>query len=297
MLETIDAKIIANKINATYKDKKAINNTDGANLPDSAVISAVLDVLFQILFPGFFGDKVTSAELSGRTESLLHKASGMLCPEISRVVNCRKRNLCVKGKIRPVCEKDICRQLLSALPVIRSQLKTDISAAFDNDPAAKSFEDIILSYPGLSAIATHRIAHELYRLNVPLIPRIMSERAHARTGIDIHPGAKIGTYFFIDHGTGVVIGETAEIGRRVTMYQGVTIGALNPLRDKEKKSGKRHPTIQDNVVIYAGATILGGGTVIGRNAVIGGNVWLVESVPPDTTVLSALPDNKIIKKL
>jgi serine O-acetyltransferase len=165
------------------------------------------------------------------------------------------------------------------LAAIRALLAEDVEAAFEGDPAAKSYAEIVAAYPAVWAIATYRVAHELYGLGVPLVPRIMAEHAHARTGIDIHPGAKIGRRFFIDHGTGVVIGETAEIGDRVVIYQGVTLGALAPRAGQVLRGVKRHPTIEDDVTLYAGATILGGETVIGRGSVVGGNVWLTHSVP------------------
>ena len=170
-------------------------------------------------------------------------------------------------------------RFVGRLAAVRALLAEDVEAAFEGDPAAKSYAEIVAAYPALRAIATHRLAHELHGLGVPLVPRIMSEHAHARTGIDIHPGAKIGRRFFIDHGTGVVIGETAEIGDRVVIYQGVTLGALAPRAGQVLRGVKRHPTIEDDVTIYAGATILGGETVIGRGSVIGGNVWLTHSVP------------------
>ncbi len=182
---------------------------------------------------------------------------------------------------------------VAAVPDVREKLTGDVRAAYEGDPAAKTFGEIIFSYPGLFAIAIYRVAHELYHLDVPLIPRIMSEFAHRATGIDIHPGAHIGDNFFIDHGTGVVIGETTEIGDNVRLYQGVTLGALTFKKDADGrivKGGKRHPTIEDNVVIYAGATILGGDTVVGRNSIVGGNVWLLESVPPNTTVTHQPPN-------
>jgi serine O-acetyltransferase len=175
-------------------------------------------------------------------------------------------------------------RFVARLPAVRALLAEDVEAAFDGDPAAKSFAEIVSAYPSLWAVATHRVAHELHALGVPLVPRIMSEHAHARTGIDIHPGARIGRRFFIDHGTGVVIGETAEIGDRVVMYQGVTLGALAPRAGQVLRGRKRHPTIEDDVTLYAGATILGGETVIGKGCVIGGNVWLTHSVPPCSKV-------------
>jgi len=182
--------------------------------------------------------------------------------------------------------------LLQALPEIRKVLQQDIVAAYEGDPAARSAMEVVISYPGFYAVAVHRIAHELYRNNTPLIPRIMSEYAHSRTGIDIHPGAKIGPGFFIDHGTGVVIGETCIIGRNVKLYQGVTLGALSFEKDRSGrliKGIKRHPDVGDNVVIYAGATILGGETMIGSGSVIGGNVWLTHSVPPNSKVYNQQP--------
>jgi serine O-acetyltransferase len=174
----------------------------------------------------------------------------------------------------------VVRRVVARLPAVRALLAEDVEAAFDGDPAAKSYAEIVSAYPSVWAVATYRIAHELHQIGVPLVPRIMSEHAHARTGIDIHAGARIGRRFFIDHGTGVVIGETAEIGDRVVLYQGVTLGAIAPRKGQVLRGVKRHPTIEDDVTIYAGATILGGDTVIGRGSVIGGNVWLTQSVPP-----------------
>jgi serine O-acetyltransferase len=191
---------------------------------------------------------------------------------------------------------DITVKLIKKLPDLRTILHTDISAAYTGDPAAMTNEEILLSYPAVDAISVHRIAHELYRLEVPIIPRIMSEYAHQLTGIDIHPGAVIGDHFFIDHGTGVVIGETCVIGRNAKLYQGVTLGAKSfPLDDQGNpiKGIKRHPDIEDNVVIYAGATILGGDTVIGHDSIIGGNVWLTSSVPPFSRVYNSQPEPTI----
>ena len=187
-------------------------------------------------------------------------------------------------------------RLLDALPEIRTMLQEDIRAAYEGDPAARSTMEIVMSYPGLFAIAVHRLANTLHRAGVPLIPRVMSEHAHTRTGIDIHPGATIGSGFFIDHGTGVVIGETCVIGRRVKLYQGVTLGALSFPTDEQGnlvRGTKRHPTIEDHVVIYANATVLGGTTVIGHDAVIGSSVWITRSVEPHTTVMLEKPNLRI----
>ena len=195
---------------------------------------------------------------------------------------------------------DITISLISRLTYIRGILNTDIQAAYDGDPAAISTEEILLSYPSIDAISIFRIAHELYEMRVPLIPRIMTEYAHQLTGIDIHPGAKIGQYFFIDHGTGVVIGETCTIGKHVKIYQGVTLGAKSfPLDENGNpiKKIKRHPDIEDNVVIYAGATILGGDTVIGHDSVIGGNVWLTHSVSPNSKVYNSQPSPIITQEI
>jgi len=180
-------------------------------------------------------------------------------------------------------------RLVQRLPAVRALAAEDVEAAFDGDPAAKSYAEIVAAYPSVWAIANYRLAHELHRLGVPLLPRIMAEHAHARTGIDVHPGAKIGRRFFIDHGTGVVIGETVEIGDRCVIYQGVTLGALAPRKGQVLRGVKRHPTLEDDVTIYAGATILGGETVIGRGSVIGGNVWLTHSVPPCSKVQIEAP--------
>jgi serine O-acetyltransferase len=182
---------------------------------------------------------------------------------------------------------------IQRLPAVRALLAEDLEAAYEGDPAARSYAEIVVSYPALHAVATYRIAHELYRLGVPILPRMMSEHSHDRTGIDINPGAKIGRRLFIDHGTGVVIGETTEIGDNVRIYQSVTLGARSPRHGEMLRGVKRHPTIEDNVVIYAGATILGGETVIGRGSVIGGNVWLVESVPEDSKVTMEPPRQRV----
>ena len=191
---------------------------------------------------------------------------------------------------------EIVINLINKFPEIRRMIQTDIQAAYDGDPATTSTEEILFSYPSIQAISIHRIAHELYKSGVPIIPRIMNEFAHQKTGIDIHPGATIGEYFFIDHGTGVVIGETCTIGKHVKIYQGVTLGAKSfPLDEQGNpiKGIKRHPDIEDHVVIYAGATILGGDTKIGRNSTIGGNIWLTQSVPPNSRVYQSQPSPKI----
>jgi serine O-acetyltransferase len=195
-----------------------------------------------------------------------------------------------------VTAETVIRTLLGRLPAIRSRLSEDVEAAFEGDPAAKSYAEIVVAYPSIRAIAVYRIAHELHRAGVPILPRMMTEYAHDRTGIDIHPGATIGNRFFIDHGTGVVIGETTEIGDNVRLYQGVTLGAKAPRRGESLRGTKRHPTIENGVTIYAGATILGGETTIGEGTVIGGNVWLIESVAPYSKVIAEPPTHLVQRR-
>jgi serine O-acetyltransferase len=250
-------------------------------------IYEVLDDILGVLFPGSFSkEKVLRAEVNFFLTDTLRHVSFKIGKHIEEVFKYRcKREKCENC----TCEKradGALKHLIESLPDIRSVLMGDVQAAFDGDPAARYLDEIVLSYPCIEAIATYRIAHLLYELDVPIIPRIMAERAHSRTGIDIHPGAVIGPRFFIDHGTGVVIGETCRIGANVKIYQGVTLGALSPF-DKDgnpRKGEKRHPDIEDDVIIYANATILGGHTVIGKGVVIGGNTWITKSVPTGTCV-------------
>ncbi len=254
----------------------------GLDLSGRNEIYEVLDDLLAVLFPGSYGkEKIARAETNFFLSDTLRHVSFKIGRHIEEVFLYRcKKQQCENCS----CEKraeDALKHLIESLPAIRSLLMEDIQAAFEGDPAAKYLDEIVLSYPCIEAISTYRIAHLLYGLDVPIIPRIMSERAHSRTGIDIHPGATIGPRFFIDHGTGVVIGETTRIGRNVKLYQGVTLGALSPFdKDgKPRKGEKRHPDIEDDVIIYANATILGGETIIGKGAIIGGNTWITKSVP------------------
>ena len=286
-------EVLVNDIAETYKGDSGINFIDTANLPVRGCIIQVLDNLFEILFPGHAGKRtVTNTNVKFIVGDILCQVYAELSEQICRALqySCRMEKCSTCG-----CQTmadDVTLDLLGTLPALRGQLKGDVAAAFDGDPAAQSYEEIVISYPCITAIATYRIAHQLYLKEVPLIPRIMSECAHAQTGIDIHPGARIGDGFFVDHGTGVVIGETTIIGDNVKIYQGATLGALSFKRDKSGraiKGIKRHPTIEDNVTIYAEATILGDIT-IGKNAVIGGNVWIKESVPADVTVTTANAD-------
>jgi len=286
-------EVLVGQIARTYRDDTGINFIDASNLPVRGEILNILDLLFELLFPGYTGKRtVTRSNINFIVGDILCQVYTELSKQIEQAYQyqCRIKK-CDGCDCRTMAE-NVTRHLLTRLPEIRELLKGDVIAAFDGDPAAKSYEEIVISYPCIIAIATYRIAHELYLKQVPLIPRIMSEYAHTKTGIDIHPGATIGRNFFIDHGTGVVIGETTIIGDNVKIYQGATLGALSFPKDERGrviKGGKRHPTIEDNVTIYAEATILGN-VVIGKDAVIGGNVWIKESVPPGVTVATPHPD-------
>jgi serine O-acetyltransferase len=281
---------LVDKITQTYKGDSGINFIEVSNLPVRDKILGILELLTEILFPGYTGKRtVTKSNVDFIIIDILYHVYTELSEQIERAYKyqCRMQN-CDTGDCRRMAH-DATLYLLTQLPRIRDLLKGDVSAAFDGDPAAKSYEEIVISYPCITAIATYRIAHELYLKEVPLIPRIMSECAHSKTGIDIHPGARIGKNFFIDHGTGVVIGETTIIGNNVKIYQGTTLGAMSFPKDERGriiKGQKRHPTIRDDVTIYAEATILGNVT-IGKGATIGGNVWIKQSVPAGYTVTSA----------
>jgi serine O-acetyltransferase len=251
----------------------------------------IIGLLRALLFPGFFGrQNLTSKTLSFHVGSLLADIHDKLCRQVDDALRheCRReRNDEVPP---PESAEQIVRDFLATVPRLRAILATDAQAAFEGDPAASSLGEIIFSYPGFFAVVVHRLAHELYRRRVPLIPRIMSEHAHSLTGIDLHPGATIDEYFFIDHGTGVVIGETTVIGKRVKIYQGVTLGALSTRGGQALRGAKRHPTLEDAVTVYSGASILGGDTVIGTGAVISGNVFVTKSVPPHTRVTMKNPE-------
>ncbi|MFZ2960164.1 MAG: serine O-acetyltransferase EpsC [Candidatus Ozemobacteraceae bacterium] len=282
------------------KNTGEVQHFDQSPLPEKNEIVRVIEETMVLLFPGYFGQ----SELSFHTiEQQIGYRAAVILEKLQAQVYREARHSCkFKSKSCKSCEGyslTIAEGFLAEIPAMRARLELDVKAAFRNDPAASGFDEIIFSYPGLEAIAVYRMAHFLHSQGLFLIPRIMSEWAHARTGVDIHPGATIGDSFFIDHGTGVVIGETTLIGSRVTLYQGVTLGALNFPRDAQGnliRGAKRHPTIEDDVVIYAGATILGGKTVIGEGAVVGGNVWLTESVPPHCRVVMAKPDLRITPK-
>lgn len=254
-------------------------------LPSRADIVALISILKELIFPGYFGlPGLDESNLSERTSGLMETLYEELTDQI---VLCQQIDT---GRSQRERASQIVLDFIDYLPCLRTQLQLDVKAAFEGDPAARSYDEIILSYPGIYAISVYRVAHRLYELGAPLIPRMMTEHAHSITGIDIHPGASIGHSFFIDHGTGVVIGETTEIGNNVKLYQGVTLGALSFPKNEDGeliRGTKRHPTIGNNVVIYAGATILGGDTIVGEGSIIGGNVWLTHSVQAYTKVTLA----------
>lgn len=260
-----------------------------APLPQKREVIAIVRGLQEVIYPGYFGDQALYREyLKAHLADQLYALARRLEAEVRKACTavCRRPG----GEVVQPPSLDpgeVVAQFFERLPEVMELIASDVVAAYEGDPAASCLEEVILAYPGVKAVFTYRLAHVLHQLGVPLIPRIMTEFAHNETGVDIHPGARIGREFFIDHGTGVVIGETAVIGDRVKLYQGVTLGALSFPRDergKLRRGIKRHPTLEDDVVVYAGATILGGDTVVGRGSVIGGNVWLTVSVPPYSKV-------------
>ncbi len=278
---------ITDRIVASYKSYGGINHIDGINLPSKEVVVEITRDLMRLLFPGFLEhDVIHSSDLHEFVTALTASITARLQKEILKALQYRPFPGCDKDHLEQEARR-LTLEFLESLPAVRGLLQTDVEATYEGDPAAISHEEVIVAYPGLEAIAVQRMAHVLYLRQVPLIPRIMTEYAHSRTGIDIHPGATIASHFCIDHGTGVVIGETTSIGKRVKLYQGVTLGAKSfkkDANDRLVKGGKRHPDISDDVVIYAGATILGGDTTVGRASVIGSNVWLMQSVPADSLV-------------
>jgi serine O-acetyltransferase len=273
--------------------KNCFDHVGPEPIPSREAVIAIINRALGLLYPGYFSRRPVDAVNLGFN---LGQEAVVLFEELSRQITLSFRHECLRYGLPCIhCQEQgqaEAVRFLRALPRLRVVLATDVQAAYRGDPAAKSHDEVIFSYPGLFAVTVYRAAHQLHQQGVPLMPRIMTEYAHSQTGIDIHPGARIGESFFIDHGTGVVIGETTEIGHRVRLYQGVTLGALSLPPDlvESLRSKKRHPTVEDDVIIYSGATILGGDTVIGARAVIGGNVWLTDSVPPDTKVFLKKPE-------
>jgi serine O-acetyltransferase len=262
-----------------------INHLDGKNLPSKSAIAVITSDLLRLLFPGFFDERVIhSSELKIETANLMDSVAERLEDEIYKSLEYAPKEKLGKKELRPAA-RAVTLDFLGSLPRLREILATDVEAAYNGDPAALSKEEVIVAYPCIEAIAVQRLAHELYKKDIALIARIMTEWAHARTGMDLHPGAQIGPYFFVDHCTGTVVGETATIGEHVKLYQGVGLVARSLGGGQQLRGQKRHPTVEDYVTIYAGATILGGDTVIGAGSTIGGNVFLMHSVPPNSLVL------------
>lgn len=263
-----------------YRNGRSIDRMDPFAHPDKEVVIDMIGKLMRIIFPGFSRDK------NYRIYNSRHNLS-MLIEDVMYNLN---KQLCIVfrtmlGETDAVQKaQDVSLQFFGAIPELRAVIQTDVDAFYEGDPAAYSTDEIVYCYPGMFAITVYRLAHVLYTLGVPLLPRMMTEHAHSVTGIDINPGATIGKYFFIDHGTGIVVGETTVIGDHVKIYQGVTLGALTTRGGQSLRGKRRHPTIEDNVTIYAGASILGGATTIGRDCVIGSNVFITNSIPPCTTV-------------
>ncbi|MDR1960073.1 MAG: serine acetyltransferase [Planctomycetaceae bacterium] len=292
-----DLPAITSQIVKTYFELKGIQHLDLCPLPSSETVVEIMDDLKEILLPGFKRrGRLTECNVIYHVGELVDKLHNRLAVQIERALchHAKESHLCSPEK---KFEYELQGQqkafhFLRQIPEIRRLLALDVEAAFAGDPASKTCDEIVFCYPGFEAVTVYRLANALHRLQVPFIPRIMSEHAHSSTGIDIHPGATIGEYFFIDHGTGVVIGETCEIGDWVKLYQGVTLGALSFPKDEDGnlvRDTKRHPTIENNVVIYANATVLGGKTVIGHDSVIGSSVWLTSSIAPGTTVTMEKP--------
>ena len=287
---------ITDAIVASYAESRAAH-LGHRQLPSRDAAADILDDFLDILFPGIWRrQNLHMGNVEYHVGDVLDGLHDKLVVQVSRAL--RHEEGCLPEQERAGIDWEEAAQqktiaLLRRLPEVRAVLEQDVRAAFEGDPAAKSYHEVIFCYPGLEAVAIHRIAHELHLQGVPLVPRMMTEYAHSKTGIDLHPGARIGPGFFIDHGTGVVIGETCDIGRNVKLYQGVTLGALSFPRDSTGqiiRDQKRHPTLEDEVVVYANATILGGDTVVGHHAIIGSNVWLTQSVPPNTAVLLEKPN-------
>lgn len=287
---------LTNELIASYARVGGINHLDGVNLPSKSAIALITVDLLRLLFPGFFDEKsIHSSEIKMETANLMDSVLGRLEDEIYKSLEYSPRTVYGTGDLR-LTAHELTIHFLSRLPRIRELLQTDAEAAYTGDPAALSKEEVIVAYPFMEAIAVQRMAHELYLERLALIPRIMTEWAHSRTGMDLHPGAQIGTHFFVDHCTGTVIGETAVIGHHVKLYQGVGLVARSLAGGQALRGHKRHPTIEDHVTIYANATIVGGETVIGEGSTIGANVFLMHSVPAHSVVLAEEVNIKVLRK-
>ena len=282
-----DVKNVTQEMMESYNTRITAGVERGSALPDRAEVILALKDIRKLFFPAFFAAEDAREDLEHFAEAILNNIYFRMKKQLERAY-------CFMGECHSVAEENA-KAFMKALPAVRNTLFTDLDATFEGDPAAKSKEEIVFCYPGFYAIMVYRVAHVLYEMGVPFIPRMMSEYAHGKTGIDINPGATIGEYFFIDHGTGIVIGETTVIGRGVKIYQNVTLGALSPRKGQMLSGVKRHPTVEDEVTIYSGASILGGETVIGKGAVIGGNCFVTESVGAGVRV-SVKPPELIMSK-
>ena len=287
---------LTERLMASYDRAGGINHVDGKNLPSKQAIADITVDLLRLLFPGFFDETpIHSSEIEAVTSALLDSVLGRLENEIRKSLEYAPPAGFGDADL-PDMAHTLTLKFLGNLPRVRELLQTDTEAAYNGDPAAFSKDEVIVAYPFIEAIAVQRLAHELYLDNIPLIPRIMTEWAHARTGMDLHPGARIGTHFFVDHCTGTVVGETAVIGNHVKMYQGVGLVARSLAAGQALRGQKRHPTIEDRVTVYAGATIIGGDTVIGAGSTIGASVFLTTSVPPNSLVVLEATNVRVIPK-
>ena len=297
-MEQIDKKElnkIVSQVVDSYKKFGNICHLECNNMPNKDEIIDIVLLFREVLYPGYFSKlPYTFVSIVPAIEEQIEIIYDKLYKQISRSLMLFDEECCEKSEKLSMLTKEKTMSIIKKIPYLRKMLMTDVDAAYVGDPAARDFSEIIYSYPGVFAITVHRIAHELYKLDIPLIPRIMSEYAHAQAGIDIHPGATIGEYFFIDHGTGVTIGETTIIGNHVKIYQGVTLGAISTRGGQSLKGKKRHPTIKDYVTIYAGASILGGDTIIGDGVIIGGNVFITTSVSDKTKVSVKNPELQFV---
>ncbi|MBP7935723.1 MAG: serine acetyltransferase [Phycisphaerae bacterium] len=294
---------LVDRIVQSYESDDRTRHTDKTYLPSRAEVVEIIHMLLELAYPGYFGrQNLTRHNVKYHVGELLPKLGERLFRQIDHAL-CYKEE--VDGRTRPEkkpCDakaRRITMEFLERIPAIRARLAGDVQAAYDGDPAAINTDEVILAYPGVLAVTVYRFAHELHMLGVPLIPRMMTEWAHTATGTDIHPGASIGPNFFIDHASGVVIGETTDIGENVKLYQGVTLGALSFPKDERGRiirGHKRHPTVQAGVTIYANATVLGGETVLGDSSIIGGSVFLTNSIPPNATVSMKPPELKVRKR-
>jgi serine O-acetyltransferase len=292
----VDNTELTDRLLGSYESVGGINHLDGKNLPSRHAVGRITSDLLRLLFPGFFDETaIATAAIRSVTSELLDEVASRLAREIGRSLE-YARPPELPDKDLGVAARRLALEFLASLPRVRELLATDVEAAYNGDPAALSKDEVIVAYPFVEAIAAQRLAHELYLHDIALIPRMMTEWAHARSGMDLHPGAHIGTHFFVDHCTGTVVGETAVIGSHVKMYQGVGLVARSLAAGQQLRGKKRHPTLEDDVTIYAGATIVGGDTVVGAGSTIGANAFLMHSVPPRSLVLADDVKVKVLSK-